>query len=409
MPDPSPYPPPPLAPAPEFKGAGHPEYRVCARCVMDTTALEIAFDANGVCNFCRQAEARLRPPEWQPDANGARRLEAEADRIREAGKGKEYDCLVGISGGVDSSYTAYQAVKLGLRPLPVHVDTGWNSDLAVTNIQNICRNLGLELHTHVVDWKEMRDLQRAYLKSGVPNQDVPQDHAINAICLRLLKTFDIGFLLRGANHATESILPQSWVHTYHDGGQLLAIHRMFGERALEKYPVLGFEETMISLYDFPTPRPYEIIDPLNLLPYVREQVERELAEAVGFRPYKYKHWESRFTRFYQNHYLIRRYGYDKRRPHFSSLIMSGQMTRDAALETLRQPPYDPFDLEDDTEFFLRKLRLSQAEFDELLAAPPRSHMDYINNAEAFPMVQELGRVKKALQAHWEDAQRNARW
>mgnify|MGYP000951252163 CR=1 FL=1 len=348
-------------------------YQVCVRCVMDTSDSLIEFDEAGVCSHCRFVERD--PRSRRSPAEKRRTLSETADRIRAAGAGRDVDCVLGLSGGIDSSYLALQAHKLGLRPLIVHVDTGWNSELATKNIENIVRRLDLDLITEVIDWDEMRDLQLAFLKSGVPNQDIPQDHAIVCSLHRIAVQEGIGWVLDGNNWASESVLPRSWGYDNLDAAHILAIHRRFGERPLRRFPLLPLSDCVRMIAGFPEP-PYKRVSLLNLLDYSRETALAELRETVGFRPYEGKHGESRFTRFFQGHILFNRFGYDKRRAHLSSLILSGQIGRDEALSTLEQPPFDEDTLRVEKAFVAKKLGLAEAGLDELLAQPRRHHAEF---------------------------------
>lgn len=348
------------------------KYQRCVRCVMDTTDPEITFDAAGVCNHCCEFDM-LRGTQWFPGEEGRPKLEALLDRVREEGKGKEYDSILGLSGGADSAYLAMKMKDWGLRPLVVHVDAGWNSELAVANIEKIVNYCSYDLHTHVVDWEEMRDLQLAYLKAGIPNQDVPQDHVFFATLYKFATSNGIRTIFSGGNLATEGIFPKSWHGSAMDVINLKAIHKRFGSRPLKTY-------SMISFFDyyfwFPFVKKMRTVRPLNYMPYVKADAIREMESTFGYRPYDRKHGESLFTKLFQNYYLPTKFGYDKRLPHLASLIVSGQMTRDEALQKLKEPLYDAFELEADITFFCKKLRISRTEFDNLLAAPNRRHTDF---------------------------------
>lgn len=349
------------------------EYRACVRCVMDTSDPEIEFDAQGNCNHCREFE-REAAKRWFPNEEGARHLSATLQAIREEGKGKSYDSILGLSGGVDSSYLALKVHEWGLRPLVVHVDAGWNSELAVSNIERVVKHCGFHLHTHVVDWEEMRDLQLAYLKAGVANQDVPQDHVFFASLYQYAVRNGIRFVFSGGNFATEGIFPSAWHGSAMDAINLRAIHRQFGERKLKSYTTIGFFNYYIG---FPILRRMRVVRPLNFMPYTKSHAIQQL-EAIGWRSYGRKHGESVFTKFFQNYYLPVRFGYDKRRAHLSSLIMSGQMTREQAIVELEKPLYDKDELERDINYFCKKVRISRAQFEEFMAAPLRHYTAFRN-------------------------------
>jgi N-acetyl sugar amidotransferase len=344
-------------------------YQICARCIMDTSDPAIVFDEQGICNHCKLI-ADHRDRYWLPDERGRAKLEVLIADIKQAGKGRDYDCIMGLSGGVDSSYLAMKAHEWGLRVLAVHVDGGWNTQLAVKNIECMVAKLGFDLHTFVIDWEEMRDLQLAFLKAGVPNQDVPQDHAFFAGLYRETARQCIRYVLTGGNYATESILPAAWGYSAMDLVHLRSIHKRFGSRALRKFPQLGF--FYFNFY-LPKVRKVRIVSPLDLMPYSKSEAIGELEQRFSWQYYGGKHYESRFTRFFQAYYLPTRFGFDKRRAHLASLVASGEMTRDRALAEMQQPLYEPAELERDKEFVLKKLGLTESEFDALLNSPLRQH------------------------------------
>lgn len=348
--------------------------QVCTRCVMDTSDPDIAFDDAGVCNHCRHFDDVTRQG-WHPGAEGRARLEAAAERIKASSKGKEYDCILGLSGGVDSSYMALKIAELGLRPLVVHVDAGWNSETAVSNIERVVNHCGFELHTHVMDWEEMRDLQVAYLRAGVANQDVPQDHAFFANLYHFAIKNGIKTVLSGGNIATEAVFPEAWHGSAMDAINLRAIHRRWGDGKLKLYRTISFFEYYVL---YPIVLKMRVLRPLNLMPYSREDALAELQATCGFRSYGRKHGESLFTRFFQNYYLPKKFGYDKRRPHFSSMILSGQLTRDEALSQLQVPLYDEAELELDKDFFCKKLGIAREAFERLMGQPNGHYTDYPN-------------------------------
>lgn len=365
------------------------KYQICTRCIMDTSDPDITFDAEGVCNHCKKFDW-IRENLWFPNEEGSKRLELIIDEIKAKGKGKPYDCIMGLSGGVDSSYLAIKAVEFGLRPLVVHVDAGWNSELAISNIELLVRKLGLDLHTHVVDWAEMRDLHIAYFKSGVANQDVPQDHAFIARLLREAKENGIKYVLNGSNYATESILPQAWGYSAKDLENLEAIHARFGSGKLKTYPKVSFWE-----WYFYYPRVFGIkyVRPLNYMHYNKDEAKKILMEDYGWRDYGGKHYESRFTKFFQGYYLVKRFGYDKRRAHLASLIVSGQMSREDALKEMETQPYPLEDLAEDILFIRKKLGFSEKEFQEIMDAPRRLATEYPSEAGK---IEVLRKIKKLI-------------
>jgi len=344
----------------------------CVRCVMDTTDPQISFNDHGVCNHCVDFP-RTWENLWLPNERGSLRLERLLDQVRRAGQKRPYDCAIGLSGGVDSSYVTLKAYEWGLRPLVVHVDTGWNTEEAVANIETLLNHCGFDLHTHVVDWCEMRDLQLSYLRSGVPNQDVPQDHAIFAALHDFCVRSGVRYVLSGGNVATEGIFPSAWHGDNRDLINLRAIQRRHGSVKLRKYPSCGVLKRLIW---HPYVCRFTSIRPLDLMPYDRDAVVSRLRDACGWKPYGRKHGESRFTRLFQNHFLPTRFGFDKRRPHLSSMILSGQLTRSEALEQLRQPLYEPAELDRDIEYFCRKLSIEPSDYWDFIRAPLGSHSDY---------------------------------
>jgi N-acetyl sugar amidotransferase len=366
----------------------HP-YQMCVRCVMDTSDPDIVFDDEGVCNHCKLY------PQYVANIGGQsarqRELDAIVQTLKNAGRGKDYDCIMGLSGGVDSSYLAYYAVKvLGLRPLVVHVDSGWNSELAVGNIENICKILGIDLHTLVIDWEEMRDLQLAYFRAGVANLDVPQDHAFNAAMVGEAKKYGIKHVLNGGNMQTESILPTAWGYDASDPANLRAIHKKYGTVKLKTYPI---RSDLSRLLIDPYLRGMKVHRPLEYIEYNKADAKKLLADELGWRDYGGKHYESRFTKFFQAHYLPTKFGYDKRKAHLASLVASGQMTREQALTELQEPLYDPAELQEDRAYFCKKLGISRDEYDRIMQEPPRSYADYANRAGTYAAIRSaMGKV-----------------
>lgn len=360
------------------------DYRICARCVMDTTDPDITFDADGVCSNCHGFEKNLKPY-WKPNAEGAAELDALLERIRRHGEGKPYDCIIGLSGGVDSSYLATKLKEWRLRPLVVHVDAGWNSELAVNNIEQILQRVGLHLDTVVIDWNEMRDLQRAFLKSHVANQDIPQDHAFSAALVHKALEHGLTYVISGTNFATEGVLPQGWGYDAMDAVHIRDIHHQFGEVKLKRFPILSFRdyyETMLQKLQF--------VAPLNYMPYNKANAIAYLEQNYAWRYYGGKHYESIWTRWYQAHYLPEKFGYDKRKAHLSSLIVAGSLSRDEALEELEKPLYTDNELAQDTAFVAKKLGFTVEELKALIAAAPRSHFDFATHAK------QLERYRKQL-------------
>lgn len=364
------------------------EYQICTYCVMDTSDPDISFDVNGQCNHCRDFES-LRGTVWFPNDEGARRLEHMLERLKKEGKGKPYDCILGLSGGVDSSYLALKAHEWGLRPLAVHVDAGWNSELAVQNIERIVKHCGYELHTHVVNWEDMRNLQLSYLRAGVANQDVPQDHAFFAGLYHFATDHKLRFVLNGGNVASEAISPAAWHGDAMDADNLRAIHAAYGTQPLTDYPLINFSR---YYFWYPIVRRMTPLRPLNLIAYSKADAIAEMERQIGWQAYPRKHGESLFTKFFQNYYLPSKFGYDKRRPHFSSLIASGSMTRGRARELLIEPLYEEEELRRDRQYICRKLRISDAEFEDLMKRPIQHHTNFNNWGKKYARM-------KAAQSH----------
>lgn len=373
-------------------------YQVCTKCIMDTTDSAISFNDEGVCNHCQYFDNNI-VPNWFPGEEGKGKLNALLEEIKAYGKDKEYDCIIGLSGGVDSSYLAIKVVEWGLRPLVVHVDAGWNSELAVKNIEQIVTRLGLDLVTHVVDWEEMKDLQLAFLKSNVANQDVPQDHAFFAALYNYAIEAKIKYVINGSNFATEGVLPQSWGYDAMDVKHLLSIHKKFGRQKLKTFPTVSFFKYH---FFYPFIWKMQIVKPLNYIPYTKEGAIEEMERDYGWRYYGGKHFESRWTRFFQAYYLPTKFGYDKRLAHLSSLIVAGQMTREEALEEMKKPAYDEKDILEDKQFIAKKLGITFDELEDLISQPNRDFSDYPNNQQlavtAYSLLQKSRTFVAGVQA-----------
>jgi len=362
-------------------------YQICTNCIMDTSDPEISFDENGVCNHCRRFENELKQ-RWFPNKEGKKKLDAIIANIKEDGTGKDYDCVIGLSGGVDSSYLAYMLKTQypDLRMLAIHIDGGWNSELAVHNIENIVKILDIDLYTGVINWEEMKDLQLAYFKSQLANQDVPQDHAFFATLYDVADKHNIKYFLTGGNLATESILPSSWGYNAMDGKQLRAVHKKFGKIKLKDYTTVSFFKKHIY---YPFIKKFKIIRPLDFWPYNKDEAKQTIMEKINWRDYGGKHHESRFTKFFQAHWLPTKFGYDKRRAHLASLIVSGQISREEALKEMGKPLYDPKELEEDIEFLSKKMGLSVEGFKEIMKMPNKTFRDYPSDYEFEQGVKKL--------------------
>ena len=364
---------------------------------MDTTDPSIGFDNFGQCDYCSNFEATIRPS-WENGLQGQAGLFEMADKIRADSKGHEFDCIIGLSGGLDSSYAAYIAKeKMGLRPLLFHVDAGWNTDQAVSNIEKLVDGLGLELYTEVVNWDEMRRLQVAFLKAGIPDQDLVQDAAFFSSLYKFARQHGVKHIITGSNFSTECCRePEEW------GGYLGIdktlfgdIWRQFGEGELKTFPL-----TDILVYKlwYQKILGMQVHHPLNLVPYFKKDAEDELDRRFGWKRFKHKHHESRFTRFYEDYWLPRRFGFEKRRAHFSSLIMTGQMTRNQALERIAKPEMDERFLLLEFEYVAHKLNLSTPELQSLFVSPKRTFHDFKNKRNLISiganLLRKLGLEKR---------------
>jgi N-acetyl sugar amidotransferase len=355
---------------------------------MDTTDPDIWFDENGVSSHAIAFD-EVFAPVLLPAQRGERlgELERLVDTIKAAGKGKPYDCVIGVSGGVDSTYLTLQAVRLGLRPLAVHFDSGWNSELAVGNIHNLVTTLGIDLYTHVIDWREMKDLQLSFIKASVANADTPTDHAFVWVAYSQAVKYGIKYILSGSNFASESILPESWGYDSDDARHLKAIQARFGTVKLKTYPMVGMFRRYIW---YPFGRGIKTVRPLNYMPYVYKDAKQAIIDNVGWRDYGGKHYESVFTRYFQGYYLPHKFGFDKRLAHYSSLILSGQMTRDEALALMETTNY-PEDLrKQDHEFIAKKLGLTVEEFGAICARPPVDYSAYPNSVARWTLIKRVG-------------------
>lgn len=344
---------------------------------MDTTDANIVFDERGWCDYCNNYHKNILP-NWHTDVQGAQQLAELAEKIKADGKGRDFDCIIGLSGGLDSSYVAYVAKeKMGLRPLLYHVDAGWNTDQAVGNIEKLVDGLGLDLYTDVVNWEEMKDLQVAFLKSQIPDQDLPQDASFFSSLYKFARKHNIKYVITGTNFSTECCRePEAW------GGYLGIdktlfgdIHRRFGKRPLKTFPLLdilvykGFYQRVLGM---------KVAGPLNYVPFTKKAAEDELERLFGWKRFQHKHHESRFTRFYEDFWLPRKFGFEKRRAHFSSLIQTGQMTREAALDRISRPEMDEHFLKQEFEFVANKLGLSVSELQAIFDGENKTYRDYRN-------------------------------
>ncbi|NQU34600.1 MAG: N-acetyl sugar amidotransferase [Bacteroidetes bacterium] len=348
--------------------------QICANCVMDATDSQIIFDENGICDHCNTYYKNILPY-WNTDERGEKALGEIFKKIKKEGQGKDFDCIMGVSGGIDSSYLTYVVKEqFGLRPLVFHVDAGWNSQIAVNNIERLVDKLGLDLYTHVINWEEIKDLQLAYFKSGVSNIDVPQDHAFFATMYNFASKYKVKYILTGENYSTECVRnPKEWMYFQSDSIQLKDIHNKFGQQPIVNFPITSIIWHKVYL---PYIKGIKVIRPLNYVPYYKEEAMQLLVDKFGWQRYPQKHFESRFTRFYESYWLPKRFGYDTRKVQYSSLILTNQMSREEALERLSKPAFDEESITSDFEYIANKLDISIEELQGYMDAPLKTYKDY---------------------------------
>jgi N-acetyl sugar amidotransferase len=358
---------------------------------MDTSDPEIRFNDQGICHHCEEYDQNMKKISHlsQASRNELKRL---LDRIKVDGRGKPYDCIIGVSGGVDSTYVAYLTKEFGLRPLAVHLDNGWNSELAVKNIETVLKVLDIELYTHVIDWEEFKDLQLSFLKASTPDSEIPSDHAIVSLMYSLAGKMGVRWILSGCNNRTESHLPRAWSQGHMDWRYIRSVHRMFGKKTLKTFP-----HTTFWRFYWNRAR-YRWVDILNYVDYKKADALKVLQNELGWKYYGGKHYESIYTRFYQGYLLPKKFGFDKRRTHFSSLICAGEIARADALAELQNEPY-PIELqEEDLGYVIKKFELTQSKWEEIMNSPTKRYDDYPNQASirnAAPL-RLLGRLIKPL-------------
>jgi N-acetyl sugar amidotransferase len=352
-------------------------YQICTKTIMDTTDPSIVFDEQGISDYYHNFHQNIEPS-WHTDEKGQRELEILSDKIRKEGKGKDFDCIMGLSGGLDSSYAAYLAKEvMGLRPLIYHVDAGWNTQQAVGNIEKIINGLGLDLFTDVINWEEMKDLQVAFLKAQISDQDLPQDAAFFSSMYKFARKNKLEYIITGANYSTECCRePEEWGgYPGIDKTLFMDIHGKFGKRPLRTFPlvdILTYKIYYRYIYGM------KVVKPLNLVPYIKKDAEALLASKFGWEPFQHKHHESRFTRFYEDYWMPRKFGYHKRRAHFSSLILTGQMTREEALIRIAKPELSEQVLQQEFEYVANKLDLTVEELQAIFEGENKTYHDYKN-------------------------------
>jgi N-acetyl sugar amidotransferase len=347
----------------------------CRQCVMDSIGNpEIHLDPQGICNYCHEYHAKetirlLKSPERE-DA-----LNALVARIKKVGEGKSYDCLIGVSGGVDSTYTAYFVKKLGLRPLAVHFDNGWNSELAVHNIQKVLEKLDIDLYTYVVNWNEFKDIQMSFLKASTPDGEIPTDHAILATLYKVAGKHNIKFIMSGNNFKTEGVMPRFWAYGHIDWKYIKGIHAKFGTKKLKTFPHF----TLTRFLWYTLVKRVKMISILNYMDYDKDEAMKVLLEELNWQYYGGKHYESNYTKFYQGIVLPQKFHIDKRKLHLSALILCGQITREEALEELKKPVYPPEQINDDTEYVTKKYGIKAEELENIMKTKPKTFFDYPSN------------------------------
>lgn len=350
------------------------EYQQCTYCVMDTTDPEIVFDENGQCNHCRAYLKRVNGLIYQGESSD-RELETIAETIKAAGKNRPYDCIVGVSGGVDSSYTCYLTKKLGLRPLAVHMDNGWNSEEAVKNIKTICNSLDVDYVSYVLNWEEFKDIQLAFLKASIVEMEIPTDVAIPYALHQVAAEHNVKYIISGGNLAGEAILPRTWFYYPKDSKLLKSIHRQFGTRKIRSYPTFDY----LSEIYYKFIKGIRIVYPLNYTPYSKPDAMKTLKEELGWIEYGGVHHESMFTRIVLSYLQPLKFQVDYRKCTLSAQICNGIISREDAIEKLKEPSYDADSIQEEKAYVAKKFGLTLPEFEEILALPPKSYRDYPNN------------------------------
>lgn len=351
--------------------SGYPSQKIiCRNCVMDDSDPDILFDSSGLCSYCQSYPSKKKA--FLPDQEkGKKLLEELVFSCKRMGAGKKYDCVIGVSGGVDSTYVAWLVKDLGLRPLAVHLDNGWNSELAITNIRAVLAKLDIELFTYVLDWEEFRDLQLAFLKASTADSEIPSDHAIVALMREFADKENVP-LIWGVNFSSEAILPPAWSQGHMDWTYIKNVSKKFGSGKLKNYP----HYSIWKLIYYNRIKRQKIYNILNFIHYDKQEAKSMLEKEIGWRDYGGKHYESVYTRIFQSYILPVKFGYDKRKAHYSSLILSGQMSRVQAIELLKEPLFDPETIGKDIEYLTKKLQISKSEFEDIMAAPKKNYQDY---------------------------------
>lgn len=348
---------------------GEMKYQICTRCVMDTSDPDIIFDENGVCNHCKTAQHAVMEAKEKREKFNLSQYLAE---VKQDGKGRRYDCIIGISGGVDSGYTLHLAKQYGLRPLAVHYDNGWDMAVSVCNIRIMLEKMDVDLYTYVVDWEEFRELQMAFFRASVPDMEIPTDHMIYPVLGHAAHKYGVKHIWLGMNTESESILPRAWSQGHNDWKYIKDVFKKYGKGKLTTFPYFTRAD-----YDYFW-RNYDYFSILNYMDYNKDAAKELLITKYGWKDYGGKHCESFYTKFYQSYILPEKFGYDKRRAHLSSLIVSGRITREDALKELKHSSYDQEAISFDIEYFCEKMNISLSEYNRIMSLPPRNYHDYKN-------------------------------
>lgn len=367
------------------------EYQCCTRCVMDTSDSQIVFNGEGVCNHCLRYDAQITTRVYH-GVEASTKLTALAEAIKRAGKGKEYDCIIGVSGGGDSTYVAYLTKELGLRPLAVHFDNGWNSELAVSNIEKTLNVVGIDLVTYVIDWSMFKELQIAFLMASTPDGEIPTDHAINALLWQEANRRNIKYVINGMNFATESASVPSWAYGHSDWKYIRSVNKIFGKnKKLKGYPHFS----LLDLFYYTVIKGIRVVSILNYINYNKIEVMDVLQNKLGWVYYGGKHYESIYTRFYQAHVLPVKFGIDKRIGHLSDLINSKQLTREDALKLMKTKDYSEDMLKEDLAYVIKKFELTSEKFEAIMKAPIKSFRDYPNDYKLVTRIKSnLNKLRK---------------
>lgn len=374
-------------------------YKICERCAMDTSDPDIVFDEKGICNHCKKYFSRKH--EFVYDESKSGDLEKTVQLLKKQGMGKDYDCIIGVSGGVDSTYIAYLMKEYGLRPLAIHLDNGWNSELAVSNIEKALNTLGIDLVTYIINWQEFRDLQLSFLKASTPGMEIPTDHAITAILYQTAIKHNISNIILGANMSSELIMAPSWseVEGQRDWLLIKNVHNKFGTKKLKTFPHFSWYD----FYKYKGVKKIKMVSILDHINYSKDEAIKVLEEKLGWQYYGGKHYESIYTRFTQGYIQPSKFGFDKRRAHYSNLICRGDISRDDVLKVLDKNPYPNEEmLKEDTAYFKKKLGLTDEAFEEIMMTPAKSYKDYSGyfNSELHnwvrKMIFKMHNVRKSL-------------